>query len=301
MISKLGKYMKPISIIEAPLVVEAYWSGVSLMAKTLREVGLQRRINAIATTQFPLPDWQPYRDPETHILNPSQVCDYSVKIADAVGEDISKGYFPLVIGGDCTVLLGCLLALKREGRHGLYFFDGHADFYQPDISPSGETADMELGLAVGIGPEIITNLEGRKPLVRESDVVLLGFRDEELIKQHGGQDVRASNMTCISLKDIRDDGFSNSIERGLEKLLGNVDSFWIHVDLDVLDDIAMPAVDYRMPGGLSFGELVSSLRRLVATRKAVGMDVTIFNPTLDWDGALAERIVDIMAASLYEK
>jgi arginase len=204
--------MKPISIIEAPLVVEAYWSGVSLMAQTLREAGLQERINVDATTQLPLPDWQPYRDPETHILNPAQVRDYSVKIANAVGKDISRGYFPMVVGGDCTVLLGCLLALRREGRHGLYFFDGHADFYQPDISPSGETADMELGLAVGRGPEIITNLEGRKPLVRESDVVLFGFRDEEMIKQHGGQDVRASKMTCISLSDIRDDGFSNAME-----------------------------------------------------------------------------------------
>ncbi|HSD56896.1 MAG TPA: arginase family protein [Methanotrichaceae archaeon] len=293
--------MKPISIIEAPLVVEAYWSGVSLMAQALREAGLQGRINVSTTTQLLLPDWKPYRDPETHILNPGQVLDYSVKIANAVGEDISMGYFPLVVGGDCTVLLGCLLALRREGRYGLYFFDGHADFYQPDISPSGETADMELGLAVGRGPEIITDLEGMRPLVRESDVVLFGFRDEELIKQHGGQDVRASNMTCISLSDIRDDGFSNAVERGLEKLLGNVESFWIHVDMDVLDDIAMPAVDYRMPGGLSFGELVSSLRRLMTTGKAIGMDVTIFNPTLDWDGSLAEKIVDVIAAGLLEE
>lgn len=268
------------------------------MAQTLREAGLQGRINANATTQLLHPDWQPCRDPGTHILNPCQVRDYSVKIANAVGGDISNGYFPLVVGGDCTVLLGCLLALRREGRCGLYFFDGHADFYQPDISPSGETADMELGLAVGTGPDIITDLEGRKPLVRESDVVLFGFRDEELIKQHGGRDVRMSKMTCISLSDIRDDGFSNAMERGLEKILGNVGSFWIHVDLDVLDDTVMPAVDYRMPGGLSFGELVSSLRRLITTGKAIGMDVTIFNPTLDWDGDLAEKIVDIIAAGL---
>jgi arginase len=110
--------------------------------------------------------------------------------------------------------------------------------------------------------------------------------------------VRESKVTYISLGDIRDEGFSNSIERGLEKLLGNVEAFWIHVDLDVLDDAVMPAVDYRMPGGLSFGDLVGSLRRLMTTRKAIGMDVTIFNPTLDWDGALAEKIVDIIAASL---
>jgi len=290
--------MKPVSIIDAPLVAEAYWSGVSLMAKTLREAGLPGRINASVTTKLPVPGWRPRRDPETHILNPGHVRDYIIKIADAVEKDISKGYFPLVLGGDCTVLLGCLLALRRKGRYGLYFFDGHADFYQPDISPSGETADMELGLAVGRGPEVITNLEGRRPLVQESDVVLFGFRDEQMIKQHGGQDVRESKMTCISLGDIRDDGFSNAVGRGLEMLIRNAEAFWIHVDLDVLDDSIMPAVDYRMPGGLSFGELAGALRRLMTTGKAMGMDVTIFNPTLDWDGTLADKIVDIIAAGL---
>jgi Tfp pilus assembly protein PilW len=97
--------MKSISIIEAPRVVEAYWSGVSLMAQTLREAGLQGRINANATTKLQRPDWQPYRDPETHILNPCQVRDYSVKIANAVGEDISNGYFPLVVGGTAQYCL----------------------------------------------------------------------------------------------------------------------------------------------------------------------------------------------------
>jgi len=27
------------------------------------------------------------------------------------------------------------------------------------------------------------------------------------------------------------------------------ESYWIHVDADVLDDAVMPAVDYRQPGG----------------------------------------------------
>ncbi len=37
----------------------------------------------------------------------------------------------IVLGGDCSIMLGCLLALRRRERHGLLFLDGHPDFYQP--------------------------------------------------------------------------------------------------------------------------------------------------------------------------
>ncbi len=290
--------MKPISIIEAPLVSENYYSGVSGMAEALRKVGLSKRLKAKTTARLPLPDWQAKRDPETQIINPEEVRDYTVKIADAVEKDIVDGFFPLVVGGDCTILLGCLLALKRQGRSGLFFLDGHADFYQPGVSPSGETADMELRLAIGRGPEIVTNPEGKMPLVQESDVVLFGFRDETMIKEAGGEDVRGTGISCFSLHDIQLIGFSNAVERGIEKLLSRVDNFWIHLDVDVLEDAVMPAVDYRMSGGLSLGELVSVLQRLVKTGKALGMCVTIFNPTLDWDGSLAKKLVDVLGTAL---
>jgi arginase len=91
------------------------------------------------------------------------------------------GEFPVVLGGDCSIMLGCLLALRRRGRHGLLFLDGHADFYQPEAEPDGEAASMELALATGRGPVVVTDLEGRRPLVRDEDVVVLGRRDAECL------------------------------------------------------------------------------------------------------------------------
>jgi CRP/FNR family transcriptional regulator, cyclic AMP receptor protein len=44
-------------------------------------------------------------------------------------------------------LLGNLLALRRRGRYGLLFLDGHADFYQPEAEPNSEAASMDLALA----------------------------------------------------------------------------------------------------------------------------------------------------------
>ena len=74
--------------------------------------------------------------------------------------------------------------------------------------------------------------------------------------------------------------------------------FWIHLDADVLDDAIMPAVDYRMPGGLQFEELSGVLRHLLNTGRAVGVTLTIFNPLLDDDGTIARALVDSLIAGL---
>ena len=87
--------------------------------------------------------------------------------------------FPLVLGGDCSILIGCTLALRRQDRFGLFFIDGHADFYQPETSPTSEVADMDLAIVTGRGPEALTDIEGLRPLVRDEDVVAFGHRDAE--------------------------------------------------------------------------------------------------------------------------
>jgi arginase len=60
----------------------------------------------------------------------------------------------------------------------------------------------------------------------------------------------------------------------------------------------MPAVDYRLPGGLSAAELSVILRTLVDSGKAVGLEITVFNPALDPDGSIARRFVWSIADGL---
>lgn len=79
-----------------------------------------------------------------------------------------------------------------------------------------------------------------------------------------------------------------------------VEGFWIHLDADVLNDAIMPAVDYRMPDGLSFTELIEVLQLLLMTSpKAIGMNITIFNPKLDQDGTITQAFTDALIAGLH--
>jgi len=70
-----------------------------------------------------------------------------------------------------------------------------------------------------------------------------------------------------------------------------LEGYWIHLDVDVIDDEVMPAVDSRQPDGMSYAELGEILLDLVSTSSAVGMEITILDPDLDPDGAIVERFV----------
>jgi arginase len=78
----------------------------------------------------------------------------------------------------------------------------------------------------------------------------------------------------------------------------DLDGFFIHVDADCLDDAIMPAVDFRVPGGLSWGDLEAALRIALASGKAVGLEVAIYNPRLDADGSAGRGLADVLARAL---
>jgi arginase len=70
--------------------------------------------------------------------------------------------------------------------------------------------------------------------------------------------------------------------------------FWIHVDLDVLNDEIMPAVDSRQPDGLQYHELRQLIRLLLQSGKAIGIQFTIYNPDLDKDKRIGKKLVEEM-------
>lgn len=287
------------AILEAPSVLGLFPKGVERLPEALLSAGLAEQLSATPAARVPPPPYDARRDRETGLLNPHGIREYSVSLADAVGDCFAAGAFPVVLGGDCSILLGCLLALRRRGRYGLLFLDGHADFYQPDAEPHGEAASMDLALATGRGPAVVTDLEGRRPLIRDEDVVALGRRDLEEAEAHGSQRIEDTEIDLIDLGYVRRAGAAAAAVRAVRRLSARPSAgFWIHLDADVLDDAIMPAVDYRMRGGLSWSELAVILRVAMATGRAAGIDVTIFNPALDANGSIARAFVRTLAAGL---
>jgi arginase len=291
--------MPTYAIVEAPSHLGLRAAGVEELPGALLAAGLAERLDARHAARLPAPAWDPRIDAATGLLNPTGLADYSPLLADSVGAVLGRGEFPIVLGGDCSILLGTTLALRRRGRYGLLFLDGHADFYQPEAEPAGEAASMELALVTGRGPDVVTNLEGRRPLLRDEDAVVFGFRDAEHAAAEGSRPL-APTLRAMDLAAVRRRG----VEQAAQDALAHLErgdgpaGFWIHLDVDVLDDAIMPAVDYRVPDGLSWAELTGVLRVAAASDRALGLDVTIFNPTLDPDGRIAYALVDSRVAGI---
>ncbi len=291
--------MTRFAIIEAPSPLGLWPSGVERTPEVLLQIGLARALDARRDQRVEPPDYDPVRENTTAMLNPQGLAEYSPRLADAIGRVVDGGEFPVVVGGDCSILLGCTLALRRRGRYGLLFLDGHADFYAPHQSLTGEAADMDLALVSGRGPDVVVNLEGRKPYVRDEDIVVFAHRDAALAHKYGSQDVRSTGMTVMDLGEVRKAGAKAAAATAVQRL-GTADSkgFWIHLDVDVLDDAVMPAVDYRMTDGLDFDELTVVLRAAMASGRAVGINITIFNPNLDPNRSVARNLVGCLRRGL---
>jgi arginase len=286
------------AIIEAPSILGLMPTGVDRLPRTLLDHGLAERVNARHAGRVEPRSYSPDRDAETGTLNAHAIAQWTPRLADAIGHVVDEGEFPLVLGGDCSILLGAALALKRRGRFGLLFIDGHADFYQPEANPNGQAASMDLALATGYGPSLLTNLEKRGPLVRPTDTVAFGFRDADE-QHHYGSQALAPEILALDLTTVRRMGVGQAVHAALERLTRpEVDGFFIHLDADCLDDRIMPAVDYRLPDGFSWSDLEAILRLALASGRAVGLEVTIYNPALDEDGTAGRRFANVVAAAL---
>lgn len=295
-----GRKQRRYEIIPAPSILGLKPTGVDGLAGRLLAEGLAESIGAAVGERIDVPEYDPQVDPVTRTLNPSAIASWSPRLADRVEAVLDRDGFPLILGGDCSILLGSMLAFRRRGRYGLLFIDGHADFYQPAANPNGEAASMELAFATGRGPALLTDLEGRRPLLRDQDTVVIGFRDGDEQASYGSQPL-PERMLAFDLAAIRHMGIEQAGGAAIERLSAEaLDGFFIHFDADCLDDAIMPAVDYRLAGGLSWEEMVFLLRLALDSGRAVGMEVTIYNPALDKDGEAGRRLAKALARALEE-
>jgi arginase len=288
----------PYAILEAPSTLGLATDGVEHLPDQLLSLGLAERIHARRAERLTVLPKDPTPDPETGTLNASAIAAWSPKLADAVEAVLDAGEFPVVLGGDCTIVLGSMLAFRRRGSYGLFFIDGNADFFQPEAEPNGEGASMDLALVTGYGPSKLADIEGRGPLVPPENAVAFAYRDHKDQEEYGSQPL-PKELKAIDLPAVRAMGVEAAAREAVHHLTREeLDGFFIHLDADCLDDVVMPAVDFRMPGGLSWDELGTALRVALASGKAVGIEITIYNPRLDEDGSAGRGLADVLAAAL---
>jgi arginase len=242
------------------------------------------------------PPLHPDRDRLSGLIAPDSLAGMVAAVRSAVARAYDDDRMPVLIGGDCPIMLGGLLAAKDRLGFGpaLLFVDGHEDAYEPRKSLTGEAADTELGLAVGF-----TRLEGTDglaedlPVVDPHEVVLLGPRDRAQVESEGGKSV-GSRVIVLDDTELRAAGVGMTVKRWLDQFQHKPGRFWFHLDWDVLSSEEMPAVSYPQPGGLAWDELAEIARAAIHAEHLLGIDLTVYNPERDPDRTAARGIVSFM-------
>ncbi|HEY2509075.1 MAG TPA: arginase family protein [Streptosporangiaceae bacterium] len=205
----------------------------------------------------------------------------------------SAGSFPILIGGDCPLLLGAVAALQDEdAAAGLLFVDGHEDAWPPLVSLTGEAADCELGLALRLfDAGLDARLRAALPRLRSEAVVVAGPRDAAEIAAAGVSTLAGRLRALIRPAELSTAAFA-AAAASLPW------PFWLHVDLDVLATTELAAVDYPQPGGLTWGQLTAITAVGLGLAGCAGLSVCIYNPDLDGDGRGAAAVVAYLAQAI---
>ncbi|WP_410650897.1 arginase family protein [Amycolatopsis sp. cmx-4-54] len=258
----------------------------------LRDHGLLTRLGAtdggVVTPPRYLPTWSPGGD----VRNAAGITSYTAALAGRLAKIRADGGFPVVLGGDCSIALAAMLTLRREGRFGIVYFDGHDDFRHLGNSDWVANAGGEaLAIVTGRGRPELADVDGLNPYVRDEDVLVLGVRAEE------STEAREAGLRVVTSQEIMAAGTGGALAAARE-IFAPLDGFWIHIDIDTLDPEFVSAVDSPDPGGLSPDKLVELLRGLLAIPGAAGLELTIFDPDLDPDGTQAALVADCLVRAL---
>ena len=265
----------------------------------LRDLGLVGRLDALDLGDVVPPPYRDFARPPGRARNEAGVATYSRSLGGRVAAGIDDGRFVAVLGGDCSIVLGCLLgAAQRSGQVGLAYVDAHADFATPEESQTGSVASMCLALAVGHGDSRLARLTGPTPVVRAENVALIGRRDASQ-PSYGHEALSESGILDLPDPAIGPGAVAATVSAVLARVgSSELGGFWILVDADVLNPLVMPAVGSPEPGGPGIDELASLLGPLVAHPKALGMALTLYDPSLDPDGSCAERLAGLLETLL---
>jgi len=261
----------------------------------LVDAGIIEAISPSRIIPLPRPTYDPVSKEPFGILNAAAIRAFDLRVAELVSDAFLGGALPILVGGDCSILLGALAGIRKSSEIMLIHLDGHSDFrhpgnYDPGKTP-GAVAGMDLAIATGRGDESLTRWPGlESPLVADEDVLQLGERESRNV-DWAWPDIRSTAIHQVDIFEMKKRG-RRWVQQRVDAFLSRSDRpFWIHLDVDVLDERLMPAVDSPGRPGLSTSDLVRMICPLVRKGAFAGISITVFDPDMDPEGVFAERIV----------
>lgn len=278
-----------ITIIGVPYDLDQPYIGKGKAPDALLDHGLAQRLGELGYTtvlaeMIDLPDSD--EPPMTRLGR------LMAKVGYEVARSRAAGFFPLIIGGDCLVALGALSGLLDPLNTAVVWVDAHGDFNTPETTISGYLGGMPLACAVGRG---LVDLREQCKLITpvpERNVVMLGVRDLDAAEE---QQLLASSVALVRGPELERDP---AVLEPVLQSLSSLPQLYLHVDIDVLDPVEAPGVDYPAAGGLSLAALSHIVERTAALGNIAALAITAVNPEKDIDGRTVSAALTVIHSAL---
>jgi arginase len=246
----------------------------------------------------PQPESRVPKDPRARFLAEIGNCCRRLRVR--VERILEDGAFPLVVGGDHSIAMGTVAAIssfhhRRGERIGLLWFDAHGDMNTPASSPSGNIHGMPCAVCLGRGPDELTRIGERYPMVDVRNAAIVGVRDLDLSER---REILESGVKVFTMREVDMLGMSEVMRRALAIVNDGTAGFHLSFDMDGTDPSVAPGVGTPVPGGTDFRESHLVMEQAAESGRLLGLEMTEINPILDERNKTAEAAVQLVLSAM---
>lgn len=293
-----------ISIIGVPLDLGADRRGVDMGPSAIRYAGLIQRLEAIGYEVHNQEDILVYRPNHCQLDRDKlkyldEIERVNIELYKKMDEEISKGYFPLVLGGDHSIAIGTIAGtLQHQPKLGVIWFDAHGDINTPETSPSGNIHGMSVAVGFGNGHDRLTGIGGHEAKLDPKKFVMIGIRDldpgEKIL-------LKALGVSVYTMHEIDMLGMAKVMEEAIKIVSDGTDGVHVSFDMDVMDPLYAPGVGTPVVGGLTYRESHLAMELISAAGIVTSAEFVEVNTVLDHKNQTAKVAVALIGSLLGER
>jgi arginase len=295
---------KLISIIGVPLDLGADRRGVDMGPSAIRHAGLRDKLESIGYE---------IDDRGDIIVNRPDVCQaegeslkylneierVNSELCRSVNEEMGKGHFPLVLGGDHSIAIGTMAGvLQHKKMLGVLWFDAHGDINTVETSPSGNIHGMSVAVSLGQGHEKLMAIGGVQARLDPSKIVMIGIRDldpgEKIL-------LKTLGIVVFTMHEIDIMGMAKVMEEAIRIVSDGTDGIHVSFDMDVMDPLHAPGVGTPVIGGLTYRESHLAMELISEANIVTSAEFAEVNTVLDNKNQTAKVAVALIGSLFGER
>lgn len=264
------------SIERKPAAIASAFEGLSEASSVYLEAGIAERFAAagapVAAIARPVLEADEMN--EDQIVNLGRL---NAKVAAEVVAAHAAGNQPLLLGGNCSYLVGMIAGLQQVhgpgARLGLLWLDAHGDFNTPKTTLSGMLGGMPVAVTAGLCFPVWREGAGQLAPLPTNRIVMVDVRnldpaEETLIR-----------ATDVEIARFGPDFDIEPVTNAIDRLASEIDVLYVHVDADILDASLQPNHPTAEPNGPDLGTVQRVVAHAFSTGKSGAFGVVSVNPT----------------------